>query len=190
MQGKHLTQKERFYIEKRRGEGVNQATIARELALPRSTISRELRRNTDPTFNGVYCCRRADTLVRGRRHKPLPNNAFYPLEPHIQNFIRQALSTHSSPEIISGRLHLAFGISVSKNTLYRYILQERQAGGELYQQLPHRENVTGTMPKTSNQALFPTVLVLSIAQLKPSLNRSLATSKLTLFLAKTRSHSC
>ncbi|WP_440867926.1 helix-turn-helix domain-containing protein [Symbiopectobacterium purcellii] len=41
MQGKHLTQKERFYIEKRRGEGVNQATIARELALPRSTISRE-----------------------------------------------------------------------------------------------------------------------------------------------------
>ncbi|WP_440865646.1 IS30 family transposase [Symbiopectobacterium purcellii] len=29
-------------------------------------------------------------------------------------------------------------ISVSKNTLYRYIRQERQAGGELYQQLPHR----------------------------------------------------
>ncbi len=113
-------------------------TIARELALPRSTISRELRRNTDPTFNGVYCCSRADTLARERRHKPLPNNAFYPLEPHIQNFIRQALSTHSSPEIISGRLHLEFGISVSKNTLYRYILQERQAGGELYQQLPHR----------------------------------------------------
>ncbi|WP_440867950.1 hypothetical protein [Symbiopectobacterium purcellii] len=28
MQGKHLTHKERFYIEKRRGDGVNQATIA------------------------------------------------------------------------------------------------------------------------------------------------------------------
>lgn len=40
MQGKHLTQKERFYIEKRRAEGVNQATIARELDLPRSTVSR------------------------------------------------------------------------------------------------------------------------------------------------------
>ncbi len=57
MQGKHLTQKERFYIQKRRGEGLNQATIARELNLSCSTISRELRRNTDPTFNGVYCCR-------------------------------------------------------------------------------------------------------------------------------------
>ncbi len=29
MQGKHLTQKERFYIEKRRGEGVNQAIAKR-----------------------------------------------------------------------------------------------------------------------------------------------------------------
>lgn len=36
MQGKHLTHKERFYIEKRWGDGVNQATIARELELPRS----------------------------------------------------------------------------------------------------------------------------------------------------------
>ncbi|WP_440864026.1 helix-turn-helix domain-containing protein [Symbiopectobacterium purcellii] len=67
MQGKHLTHKERFYIEKRRGDGVNQATIARELELPRSTISRELRRNTDAAFNGVYSCRRAETLARGRR---------------------------------------------------------------------------------------------------------------------------
>lgn len=124
MQGKHLTQKERFYIEKRRDDGVNQATIARELELPRSTISRELRRNTDSAFNGVYSCRRAETLARERRHKPLPNNAFHSLEPHIQDVIRQALATHTSPEVISGRLSLAFGISVSKNTLYRYIQQE------------------------------------------------------------------
>lgn len=138
MQGKHLTQKERFYIEKRWGDGVNQSTIARELDLPRSTISRELKRNTDPAFNDVYSCSRAHTLARGRRHKPLPDNAFHQLEPHAQDFIRQALATHTSPEAISGRLVLEFGISISKNTLYRYIQQERQAGGELYQQLPHR----------------------------------------------------
>ncbi|MET4862482.1 IS30 family transposase [Morganella morganii] len=137
MQGKHLTQKERLYIEKRRGDGVNQATIAREFDLPRSTISRELRRNTDPAFNGIYCCRRAETLTWERRHKPLPDNAFHHLEPHIQDFILQALSTHTSPEVISGRLQLEFGISVSRNTIYRYIHQERLAGGELYQQLPH-----------------------------------------------------
>ncbi|HDL6968762.1 TPA: IS30 family transposase [Yersinia enterocolitica] len=138
MQGKHLTQKERFYIEKRRDEGVNQATIARELQLPRSTISRELRRNTDAAFNGIYSCRRAETLDRGRRQKARPDNVVDQLEPHIQEFIWQSLSNHTSPEVISGRLFLELGLSVSKNSLYRYIQQERQAGGELYQQLPHR----------------------------------------------------
>ncbi|NJD86310.1 hypothetical protein EWM60_19770, partial [Candidatus Erwinia dacicola] len=135
--GKTSDSERAFYIEKRRGEGVKPATIARELDLPRSTISRELRRNTDPAFNGVYSCRRADSLARERerRHKPLPKNAFHRLEPHVQDFIRQELSTHTSPEVISGRLQLEFDVFVSKNTLYRYIQQERQAGGELYQQL-------------------------------------------------------
>ncbi|WP_440863487.1 IS30 family transposase [Symbiopectobacterium purcellii] len=155
MQGKHLTHKERFYIEKRRGDGVNQATIARELELPRSTISRELRRNTDAAFNGVYSCRRAETLARGRRQKTRPDSVINQLEPHIQDFIRTALSTHTSPEVISGSLVLEFGLSVSKNSLYRYIQQERRAGGELYQQFPHRgkrynyqtdENKRGPIP--------------------------------------------
>ncbi|NJC99720.1 helix-turn-helix domain-containing protein, partial [Candidatus Erwinia dacicola] len=69
-----------FHIEKRRGEGLNQATIARELDLPCSTMSRELRRNTDPTFNYVYCCRKAATLARWRRYKLQPDNAFHQLE--------------------------------------------------------------------------------------------------------------
>ncbi|WP_440867767.1 IS30 family transposase [Symbiopectobacterium purcellii] len=69
--------------------------------------------------------------------------------------MRTALSTHTSPEVISGRLVLEFGLSVSKNSLYRYIQQERRAGGELYQQLPHRgkrynyqtdENKRGPIP--------------------------------------------
>ncbi|NJC99111.1 hypothetical protein EWM60_05630 [Candidatus Erwinia dacicola] len=77
-------------------------------------------------------------MARWRRHKPQPDNAFYQLEPHIHAFIGKELSIHTSPEVISGRLQLEFGISVSKNTLYRYIQLERQAGGELYQQLPHR----------------------------------------------------
>ncbi|XYX41527.1 transposase [Candidatus Erwinia dacicola] len=155
MQGKHLTQKERFYIEKRRSECLNQATIARELDLLCSIISRELRRNTDPTFNGVYCYRRAVTLARWRRHKPQPDNAFHQLEPHIQAFIRKELSIHTSPEVISGRLQLEFGISVSKNTLYRYIQLERQAGGELYQQLPHRGKRYSYSTENLKRGLIP-----------------------------------
>ncbi|NJD86375.1 hypothetical protein EWM60_20955, partial [Candidatus Erwinia dacicola] len=36
-----------------------------------------------------------------------------------QAFIRKELSIHILPEVISGRLQLEFGISVSKNMLYR-----------------------------------------------------------------------
>ena len=57
MQGKHLTQKERFYIEKRRGDGINQATIAKELELPRSTITTQYRPHLQRALllqKGVY----------------------------------------------------------------------------------------------------------------------------------------
>lgn len=46
MQGKHLAQKKQFYIEKRRGEGVNQATIAREFNPLRSPLDYQQRTQT------------------------------------------------------------------------------------------------------------------------------------------------
>lgn len=163
MQGKHLTHKERFYIEKRRGEGVNQATIARELDLPCSTISRELRSNTDPTFSGVYSCLRAHTLVRGRRHNPLTswNHTFrtssgrrFPPIPHLKssvaacNWNSASLSATISSIAISGRSDM-LAVSCISNFLTG-------------------ENATTTMPKTSNAALFQTVLALGIARRKPT----------------------
>ncbi|NJD85984.1 hypothetical protein EWM60_15155 [Candidatus Erwinia dacicola] len=109
----------------------------------------------------------------------MPKNAFHRLEPHVQDFIRQELSTHTSPEDISGRLQLEFDVFVSKNTLYRYIQQERQAGGELYQQLPHRGKRYSYSAENLKR-LFPT-LALNISQLKPNSNRNLAISRLTPF---------
>lgn len=138
MKGKHLTQSERFYIEKRRSEGVSQSAIARELNVSRSTVSRELRRNTDPAFNGLYSSRRAQTLAGARRQPLSPEKAFNRLSQETQDFIHRELALHTSPEVISGRLRLKLGISVSKNTLYRHIHRDRLAGGKLYLQLPHR----------------------------------------------------
>ena len=138
MKGKHLTQHERFYIEKRTSEGVNQSIIARELDVSRSTISRELKRNTEPAFNGLYSSRRAETLARAPRLKTSAHNAVVPLSQQTQDFVRQELALHTSPEVISGRLRIQFDIAVSKNTLYRYIRRDRLAGGALYRLLPHR----------------------------------------------------
>ncbi|NJD86191.1 hypothetical protein EWM60_17570 [Candidatus Erwinia dacicola] len=77
------------------------------------------------------------------------------MEPHIQAFIRKELPIHTSLGVINGRLQLEFGISVSKNTLYRYI-QRSDTGGELYQQLPHRGK---RYSLGKNQKLFLLTLV-------------------------------
>ena len=137
MKGKHLTSQERFYIEKRQAEGVKHIAIARELGVSRSTISRELLRNTDPGFKGLYSSRRADTLARYRRQRASASKAFRQFTPDIQCHIAQQLAVHTSPEVISGVLLRQHNIRLSKNTLYRYIQRDRKMGGTLYQQLPH-----------------------------------------------------
>jgi transposase, IS30 family len=58
----HLTNNERFYIEKRLAENISISTIARELGRSKSTLSRELSRNTDKSF-GFYSGLRANTLA-------------------------------------------------------------------------------------------------------------------------------
>ncbi|NJD86195.1 hypothetical protein EWM60_17630, partial [Candidatus Erwinia dacicola] len=177
MQGKHLTQKERFYIEKRRGEGVKPATIARELDLPRSTISRELRRNTDPAFNGVYSCRRADSLARERVINPCQKMLFtgwshtfrtssgrsFPPIPLLKSSVA-ACSWNSMS--LSARIRF-IAISNRSDRLAESCISNFLTG----------ENATATVPRTSNEALFPTALALSIAHLKPTSNRNLAISR-------------
>ena len=58
-------QQDRYYIEKRLCEGISCRQISKELRVHHTTISREVRRNTDPDF-GVYNNLRAATLRKER----------------------------------------------------------------------------------------------------------------------------
>lgn len=69
MKGKHLTDHERFYIEKRSAEGATGREIAKELGVAPSTISREKKRNTPEDFKGLYCFRIAKPMAAERRSK-------------------------------------------------------------------------------------------------------------------------
>ncbi|ALA25870.1 Transposase, IS30 family [Piscirickettsia salmonis] len=51
--------------------------------------------------------------------------------------IHQRLSTHTSPDVISQELIREHDIQVSESTIYRYIYDDREQGGELYKNLPH-----------------------------------------------------
>ena len=65
---KQLTKEQRFYIEKRLTENVTKSQIARELGVSYTTIGREITRNSDPIFKGLYSHLRANTIYANRRH--------------------------------------------------------------------------------------------------------------------------
>lgn len=133
-----LTGEQRFYIEKRLGESISQNTIAKELNVSASTISREINRNTLDGFNGIYCWKVADNTAKERRANAKSEYAFQGITDFVDDYIRKRLKVHTSPDVISGELNLKHDIQVSESTIYRYIQKDREQGGELYKQLPHR----------------------------------------------------
>jgi IS30 family transposase len=135
---KQLSEKDRFYIEKRRENRASCYLIAKELGRSPSTIRREIERNTDPEFKGLYSSRRAHTLASERRTVSSASKAFRWIAPEVMDVIHGRLKLHTSPEIISGELSVRQGIQVSKNTIYRYLDNDRRSGGTLYRLLPHR----------------------------------------------------
>ena len=138
MDGKHLTANDRFYIERRLGDDISLRQIARELEVAPSTVSNEIRRNTLPDFDGLYCHSAAEKLAIDRRVKAKAASKFSKIIGTTKQFIIDRLKTHSSPDVISGELALKCQVSLSESTIYRHIKADRANGGELYKDLPHR----------------------------------------------------
>ena len=137
MDAKHLTQEDRFYIEKRLTDNTSIRCIAKELGRCPGTISREVRRNTPSDFQGLYSHRAATNLSEYRRTKASKNKAFKGICTFIDSYIRERLSTHTSPDIISGELRVKHQMFISERTIYRYINHLEAAGEPLRAQLPH-----------------------------------------------------
>jgi IS30 family transposase len=112
--------------------------MARQLGRHRSTIYREIRRNTFrdrelPDYDGYYSTVANDTAKdRRRRLRKLRRH------PTLRTEIINQLEARWSPEQIAGRL-LLDGLSrirVCKETIYRFIYSKEDYGLGLYQYLP------------------------------------------------------
>lgn len=138
MSHRHLNERDRFYFEQRLAEGDSIRQIARNLGFHHTTLYRELKRHTPVDFQGVYCHRLATRLASKKRSKAKQALAFQGIEGHSKAFIHKRLSSHTSPDVISGELALKHNTRVSESTIYRYIKSDRLNGGNLYKLLPHR----------------------------------------------------
>ena len=126
-----LTAEERFLIAALRAHGVLRTHIAQVLGRHRSTVGRELRRNSAP-YDGWYRSARAHERAGARRKRSRRNQHFSALE---LARVEALLKEKGSPQQICGYLRRRSELSISHETIYRHIWQDLRAGGTLHTHL-------------------------------------------------------
>lgn len=123
-----LTQQERYQISALKQAGHTQSDIATLLGRHKSTISRELGRNSS---GREYHPEQAQHLALQRKRakiRPRFGGA-------IWTKVELLLQMDWSPQQISGRLKMEEGLHISHEYIYQYIYADKRSGGELYRHL-------------------------------------------------------
>lgn len=100
-------------------EGKSLGDIARALGRSKSTISREIKRNSSPEYR-LYLSHRAHG--RAKQRKKLANTHKRLKDERIESYVRSMLKDGWSPELIAGRIRIDQpGLSISHEAIYQYI---------------------------------------------------------------------
>ena len=147
---KHLTKEERYQIQAYKKAGFTQVRIATELEVHKSTISRELKRNSSK-IHKKYSALKADKVSTDRRmyaskesNKRMTKNMIA----HIVKYIEDDFS----PEQTSATLKIRDGLEISHVRIYQHIREDKLKGGDLHTHLRfhhtgHRRAKYGTKHK-------------------------------------------
>jgi len=131
MSYRQLAPEERYMLAALRRQGLNQSEIARALGRHRSTVCREVRRNSTRA-DGHYRAFTAQERTNGRRSRSRRNQRFTPEDFAL---IDKLLRRQWSPEQVSGHLARSGLLAVSHETIYRHVWRDKKRGGLLYTHL-------------------------------------------------------
>ena len=129
MNYKQLTYEQRIELCAFLKIGVNQNKIADLIGTSKSTVSREIKRNTG--LKG-YRPNQAHQRALERRQNAEKHIRF---TAEIKMIVKNHLEEEWSPEQIRGRLKKNGKPSVSHETIYQFIIDDQKNGGELYKNL-------------------------------------------------------
>ena len=129
MSYKQLTYEQRFEIYALLKAGLNQTQIANIVGVSKSTISREIKRNTG--LKG-YRPKQANERTFERRKNADKHVRF---NDELKATVITYLEQDWSHEQISGWLKRNNKPSVSHETIYQFIIDDQQNGGDLYKHL-------------------------------------------------------
>lgn len=123
-----LTQAQRYQIYALMKAGHNQTQIADIVGIHKSTVSRELRRNTG---GRGYRPQQAHSFCLQRRVQKAPPR----ITTKTWRMIERLLRLQWSPEQICTWLHPQTGVSISHEWIYQHVFADKHAGGTLYTHL-------------------------------------------------------
>jgi IS30 family transposase len=128
-----ITPAERYTLAtlRRQVPALSNAAIARLMGRHRSTIARELARNS-ARYDGAYRPSKAQERANGRRRRSRRNSRF---DAAHWKLVIQLLREGLSPEQVSGRLRLEGRLHISYQSIYRFIRLDKKRGGRLFRLL-------------------------------------------------------
>ena len=127
----HLTYDQRCQIYALKKSGHTQLEIAEQIGTAQSTVSRELMNNSG---RRGYRYKQAHKKFIQRRAKA--SSVKRKMTPTTIPLVERMLCQDQwSPEQISGRLKLIYKISLSHESIYRHIWNDKGNGGNLYKNL-------------------------------------------------------
>ena len=131
MMYRQITAPERYTLMALSVQGLTAAAIARALGRHRSSITRELQRNST-NHDGYYRPQLADWYARGRRSRSRRNQRFTRADwARVDRLLRKDWS----PEQVAGWLQRHRQLTISHETIYRHVWDDRAAGGALHEHL-------------------------------------------------------
>jgi len=131
---KQITHEQRYQIEAYLKSGKSKDFISSQLAINRSNIYREVKRNSQK--RGIYRASYAQMLCDERKERLKRKRSF---DQAKENLIKGYIEKEQwSPEQIVGYCKKNGVDMVSHERIYQYIRQDKELGGSLYKHLRHR----------------------------------------------------
>lgn len=128
---RHLTRIQRHEIKALHSAGHSLSFIAAQIKVDKSTISREIKRNS--CKRGSYNADLAQEMANERKERFSRNRKF---DTGMEKFIREKLQSQQwSPEQIKGYCDQHKIPMVSHERIYQFIYHDKNMGGELYKNL-------------------------------------------------------
>jgi len=134
MKYRQLTSHDRYILGALKTQGMPVQQIAQILGFHRSTIYRELERNSCHLTDGAYRPSKAERRTRARRRRSRRNRHYGEAD---FSLVRHLLRQKWSPEQIVGHIR-RFGLMqrrMSHETIYQYIWRDKANGGNLWKYL-------------------------------------------------------